>query len=378
MMFLLLEDDAAFGWNGCILRSGKGNVTTEKAKALELALGQIDRQFGSGAVMKLGDSSHHARVEGISTGSLALDIGLGIGGVPKGRVTEVFGPEATGKSTIAFHVMASAQKSGGTAAYIDAEHALDAAYASKCGVDTAELLVSQPDTAEQGLEICEYLVRSGAVDVVAVDSVAALVPRAELEGDMGDTHVGLQARLMSQALRKLTAAISRSNTAVIFVNQIREKVGVIWGSPEVTPGGRALKFYSSVRIDIRRLESIKRGQEIIGSRVRARVVKNKVAPPFRVAEFDIMFNEGISREGDLIELGDSLGILKKSGAFYSLGETRLGQGRENAKTFLREHTDMADELESLILAKSDGTGTGKEEAVAPVTVANGPTSISLA
>ena len=323
-------------------------MMTEKAKALDLAIGQIDRQFGTGTVMRLGDSASHGQAEAISTGSPSLDLALGIGGIPRGRVTEAYGAEASGKSTLAFHVMAEAQKLGGMAAYIDAEHALDPVYVSKCGVDTEELLVAQPDSAEQGLEICEYLVRSGAVDVVVVDSVAALVPRAELEGDMGDTHVGLQARLMSQALRKLTAAISHSNCAVMFINQIREKVGVFWGSPEVTPGGRALKFYSSVRIDLRRIESLKRGSEVVGSRVRARVVKNKVAPPFRVAEFDIMFSQGISKEGDLIDLGEQMGFVKKSGAFYSFDDTRLGQGRENAKAFLQEHPELSMQLEGLI------------------------------
>ena len=323
----------------------------EKAKALELAIGQIERQFGRGSVMRLGDAKNTARVASISTGSLALDLALGIGGIPRGRVTEIYGAESSGKSTLAYHIMAEAQRAGGTAAYIDAEHALDPSYAAKCGVDAEELLISQPDTAEQGLEICEYLVRSGAVDVVIVDSVAALVPKAELEGDMGDTHVGLQARLMSQALRKLTAAISRSNTAVTFINQIREKIGVFFGSPEVTPGGRALKFYSSVRIDLRRIESIKQGTDFVGTRVRARVVKNKVAPPFRVAEFDIMFNEGISREGDIVDLGTEKEVLTKRGAFYSFGETRLGQGRENAKAFLREHTEMAERIQGLIMGE---------------------------
>ena len=323
-------------------------MTTEKARALELALGQIDRHFGRGAVMKLGEAGRTGRVEAIPTGSISLDIALGIGGIPKGRVTELFGTEASGKSTVAYHVMAEAQKAGGTAAYIDAEHALDPSYAARCGVDIDELLVSQPDTAEQGLEICEYLVRSGALDIVVIDSVAAMVPKAELEGDMGDTHVGLQARLMSQGLRKLTAAISRSNTAVVFINQIREKVGVFFGNPEVTPGGRALKFYSSVRIDLRRMESIKQSNEIVGSRVKGRIVKNKVAPPFRVAEFDIMFNEGISREGDLIDIGADMGTLTKNGAFYSFGETRLGQGRENSKEFLRDNPDVAGQIERLI------------------------------
>ena len=327
-------------------------MTTERAKALEVALGQIDRQFGHGAVMRLGDMNI-VEAPSISTGSLALDIALGVGGVPRGRVTEVFGTESSGKSTLAYHIMAEAQKAGGTAAYIDAEHALDPGYAGKCGVDTEDLLVSQPDSAEQALEICEYLVRSGAVDIVVVDSVAALVPRAEIEGDMGDTHVGLQARLMSQALRKLTAAISRSKTGVMFINQIREKVGVLWGSPETTPGGRALKFYSSVRIDLRRTESIKIGQEVVGARIRARVVKNKVAPPFRVAEFDIMFNEGISKSGDLIELGSSMGLIKKSGSFYSYEDLRLGQGRENVKIFLKDHPDIAAQIEGLIRASAE-------------------------
>ena len=327
-------------------------MADEKAKALDLAIGQIDKHFGRGAIMRLGQAMRDARVDTISTGSISLDIALGVGGIPRGRVIEVYGTEASGKSTLAYHVMAEAQRAGGTAAYIDAEHALDPAYAGRCGVNKDDLLVSQPDTAEQGLEICEYLVRSGAVDVVVVDSVAALVPRAELEGDMGDTHVGLQARLMSQALRKLTSAISRSNTAVIFINQIREKVGVFFGNSEVTPGGRALKFYSSVRIDMRRTEAIKQGGEIAGSHVRVRVVKNKVAPPFRVAEFDIMFNEGISKEGDLIDLGVDMGAVTKSGAFYSFGETRLGHGRENAKAFLREHGEIARQIESLIKGKA--------------------------
>ena len=345
-------------------------MTTEKDKALELAIGQIDRHFGRGAIMRLGESSRNGRVEAIPTGSISLDSALGVGGIPKGRVTEVFGAEASGKSTLAYHVMAEAQRAGGTAAYIDAEHALDPTYASKCGVNREELLVSQPDTAEQGLEICEYLVRSGAVDVVVIDSVAALVPKAELEGDMGDSHMGLQARLMSQALRKLASAISRSNTAVIFVNQIREKVGVFFGNPEVTPGGRALKFYSSVRIDLRRVESIKQGTDMMGSRVRARVLKNKVAPPFRVAEFDIMFNEGISKVGDLIDMATDMGAVTKSGAFYSFGDERLGQGRENAKQFLREHKDIAARIERLIREKT--TPEQAEDAVAEDAAAEEP------
>ena len=324
---------------------------TDKAKALELAIGQIDRHFGQGAVMRLGDAIEDDSAGAISTGSISLDVALGVGGVPRGRVVEVYGAESSGKTTLAYHVMASAQAGGGTAAYIDAEHALDPGYAAKCGVDIEELLVSQPDTAEQGLEICEYLVRSNAVDVVVVDSVAALVPRAELEGDMGDTHVGLQARLMSQALRKLTSSISRSNTCVIFINQLREKVGVFFGNPEVTPGGRALKFYSSVRIDLRRLESIKQGTDVLGNRVRARIVKNKVAPPFRVSEFDIMYSEGISKHGELLDIGVNEDIITKSGSFYSFGEVRLGQGRENSKRFLMENGDLADEVENLVRTK---------------------------
>ena len=345
-------------------------MTTEKTKALELAIGQIDRHFGRGAVMRLGDTNRTGPVEAISTGSISLDVALGIGGIPKGRVTEIFGSEASGKSTLAYHVMASAQRAGGTSAYIDAEHALDPSYAAKCSVDIDELLVSQPDTAEQGLEICEYLVRSGALEIVVIDSVAAMVPKAELEGDMGDSHVGLQARLMSQALRKLTATISHSNTAVVFINQIREKIGVFFGNPEVTPGGRALKFYSSVRIDLRRLESIKQANEIIGSRVRARIVKNKVAPPFRVAEFDIMFNEGISREGSLIDMGADMGTLTKNGSFYSFGETKLGQGRENSKQFLRDNADVAGQIERLIkdeaLPVAVSEEAPREAAAAPV------------
>ena len=343
-------------------------MTTQKAKALAVAMGQIDRHFGQGAVIKLGNREQGSQIEAISTGSISLDLALGVGGIPKGRITEIFGSEASGKSTLAYHLMAEAQRAKGTAAYIDAEHALDPGYAAKCGVDPDELLVSQPDTAEQGLEISEYLVRSGAVDVVVIDSVAAMVPKAELEGDMGDTHVGLQARLMSQALRKLTSAISRSNTAVIFINQLREKVGVFFGNPEVTPGGRALKFYSSVRIDLRRLEAIKQGTEIVGSRVRARVVKNKVAAPFRVAEFDIMFNEGISKEGDLVDLASDLTILRKSGSFYSLGDTKLGQGRENAKMFLKGNPEVSDQLESLIRNKLSPEPTVAQEANEPIPV----------
>ena len=328
-------------------------MSDEKVKALDIALAQIEKQYGRGAVMRLGEVSQTLLTEVIPTGSLALDMALGVGGIPRGRVTEIYGAEASGKSTLALHIMAESQNLGGIAAYIDVEHALDPAYASNVGVQVEDLLISQPDDAEQALEITEYLVRSGAVDVVIVDSVAALVPRAEIEGDMGDTHMGLQARLMSQALRKLTSAIHRSRTAVLFINQLREKVGVIFGSPEVTPGGRALKFYSSVRIDLRRVDSIKQGTEMIGNRVRARVVKNKVAPPFRTAEFDIMFNKGISWTGDVLDLGTNQGIIKKSGAFYSYGEVRLGQGRENAKEFLQLNNEMAQEIERQIRGEAE-------------------------
>jgi|TARA_Y100000588_G_scaffold114394_1_gene125541 recombination protein RecA len=332
-------------------------VATSNKKDLDLAISQIERQFGAGTLVKLGDSNLLEGVESISTGSLSLDIALGIGGIPRGRVTEIFGAESSGKTTLAYHIIAQAQKSGGAAAYLDAEHALDPEFANRCGVDTTELFISQPDSAEQALEVCEYLVRSGALDVVVIDSVAALVPKAELEGDMGDTHVGLQARLMSQALRKLTAAIGESKTSVIFINQVREKVGIMWGNPEVTPGGRALKFYSSVRIDLRRIESVKSGTEIIGNRVKARMVKNKVAPPFRVAEFEILFKEGISRESDLIDLGDLTKVIKKSGAYFSYEDHKLGQGRENAKKFLKENAEIAKEITEKIyisLAEADG------------------------
>ncbi len=321
----------------------------DRARALELALGQIEKQFGRGAVIKLGENST-LPIEAISTGSLALDIALGVGGIPKGRVTEIFGPESAGKSTLAQHIMAEAQKKGGTAAYIDVEHAMDPAYARDLGINLEDLLVSQPDTGEQALEIVEALVRSNAVDVIVIDSVAALVPRAEIEGDMGDAHVGLQARLMSQALRKLTATISRTSTSVIFINQLREKIGIVFGNPEVTPGGRALKFYSSVRIDIRAVESIKKGTDVVGRRVRAKVVKNKVAAPFRTAEFDIMFAmpRGISRSGDVVDLGVEYAVLTKNGAFYSFGDLRIGQGRENAKTFLEDNLELRDEIETEI------------------------------
>ncbi len=320
----------------------------EKEKALDLAMSQIERSFGKGSIMKLGDTPARLSVEVIPTGSIALDIALGVGGIPRGRVVEIFGPESSGKTTLVQHIIASAQRAGGVAALIDAEHALDPMYAKNCGVNIDDLLVSQPDTGEQALEIAEALVRSGAVDVVAIDSVAALVPRAELEGDMGDAHVGLQARLMSQALRKLAGAINRSKTSVVFTNQLREKVGVMFGNPETTPGGRALKFYASVRLDIRRIDSIKQGTEVIGNRTKVKVVKNKVAPPFRVAEFDIMYNEGISKEGGLIDVGTEMGVIRKSGAFFSFGETRIGQGRENAKEFLRKNPEISAQIEGQI------------------------------
>ena len=324
-----------------------------KVEALETALGRIEKDYVKCAVMRLGEISGTLTTECIPTGSLALDIALGIGGIPRGRVTEVFGAESAGKSTLAIHIMAETQKLGGIAAYIDVEHALDPIYAANCGLNLDDLLIAQPDSAEQALDITEQLVRSGAVDAVVVDSVAALVPQAEIEGDMGDTHVGLQARLMSQALRKLTSSIHRSRTAVIFINQIREKVGVTYGSPEVTPGGRALKFYSSVRVDLRRVESIKQGAEVMGNRVRARIVKNKVAAPFRVAEFDIMFNQGISKMGDILEIGVDQGVVKKSGAFYSYGETKLGQGRENSKDFLIQHPEIAESIEGRLRSPAD-------------------------
>ena len=332
----------------------KGQMTTDektkkdKQSALEIALGRIEKDHGKGAVMRLGEIAQRLSTEVIPTGSLSLDIALGVGGIPRGRVTEIYGGESAGKSTLAIHIMAETQKLGGIAAYIDTEHALDPNYAANCGLNLDSLLISQPDSAEQALDITEQLVRSGAIDMIILDSVAALVPQAEIDGDMGDTHVGLQARLMSQALRKLTSSIHHSRTAVVFVNQLREKVGVVYGSPEVTPGGRALKFYSSVRIDLRRIESLKQGSEVIGNRVKARIVKNKVAAPFRVAEFDIMFNKGISKMGDLLDIGVDQGIIKKAGAFYSYGETRLGQGRENSKEFLSEHSELAQSLEDRI------------------------------
>jgi recombination protein RecA len=333
----------------------KGEMTTnnqkpqkDKLAALEIALGHIEKDHGKGSVMRLGEIALRLATEVIPTGSLGLDMALGVGGIPRGRVTEIYGGESAGKSTLAIHMMAETQKLGGIAAYIDAEHALDPNYAANCGLNLDSLLISQPDSAEQALDITEQLVRSGAIDMIILDSVAALVPQAEIDGDMGDTHVGLQARLMSQALRKLTSSIHHSRTAVVFINQLREKVGIVYGSPEVTPGGRALKFYSSVRIDLRRVESLKQGAEVIGNRVKARIVKNKVAAPFRVAEFDIMFNKGISKMGDLLDIGVDQGLIKKAGAFYSYGETRLGQGRENSKEFLAEHSEIARALEERI------------------------------
>jgi recombination protein RecA len=316
------------------------SAETKKAKALELAIAQIDRQFGKGSIMRLGDNYIRTMDNVISTGCLSLDVALGVGGIPRGRVVEIYGPESSGKTTLALHIVAEAQKAGGFAAFIDAEHAVDPDYSKRLGVNTEELLISQPDSGEQALEICETLVRSGALHVIVIDSVAALVPRAELEGDMGDSHMGLQARLMSQALRKLTGTVSRSNTTVIFINQIREKIGVMFGNPETTPGGRALKFYASIRLEIRRITTIKDGAEMVGSRVRVRVVKNKVAPPFKKSEFDIMYGQGISYVGDIIDLAVEGNIVEKTGAWYSYDDMKIGQGRENAKSFLTENPDI--------------------------------------
>lgn len=327
-------------------------MALDKAKALETALSQIEKQFGKGAVMRLGQNQA-MNVDSISTGSLSLDIALGIGGLPRGRIIEIYGPESSGKTTLALHCIAQGQKNGGSAAFIDVEHALDPVYASALGVDVDSLLVSQPDTGEQALEITEALVRSGAIDVIVVDSVAALVPRAEIEGDMGDSHVGLQARLMSQALRKLAGAISKSNCVAIFINQLREKVGVMFGNPEVTPGGRALKFYSSVRIDIRKIETLKSSGEVIGSRTKAKVVKNKIAPPFREAEFDIMYGKGISREGELVDLAVKLNVVQKSGAWFSYNDVRLGQGRDNVKEYFKSNPKVAGEIEKEVLDNID-------------------------
>lgn len=319
----------------------------DKKKALEMALSQVEKQFGKGSIMKLGEAAKMS-IECISTGSIDLDLALGIGGVPRGRIVEIYGPESSGKTTVALHIIAEAQKNGGDAAFIDAEHALDPAYAKNLGVDIDNLIVSQPDTGEQALEICETLVRSGAIDVIVIDSVAALVPKAEIDGEMGDSHVGLQARLMSQALRKLAGAINKSKTTAVFINQLREKVGVMYGSPETTPGGRALKFYASVRLEVRKVENLKQGNDITGSRTKVKVVKNKVAPPFKQAEFDIMYGEGISREGSIIDVAVNNDIVLKSGSWYSYGDTRIGQGRENAKQYLKDNPEMAKEIETKI------------------------------
>ena len=349
-----------------------GNNNEDKLRALDAALGQIEKQYGKGAVMKLGDSAANMNVETIPTGSLSLDIALGLGGVPKGRIIEVYGPESSGKTTVALHMVAEVQKRGGIAGFIDAEHALDPAYAKNIGVDIENLYISQPDNGEQALEITETMVRSGAVDIIIVDSVAALVPKAEIDGDMGDSHVGLQARLMSQALRKLTAAISKSNCIVIFINQLREKVGVMFGNPETTTGGRALKFYSSIRLDVRRIEALKQGGEMVGNRTRIKVVKNKVAPPFREAEFDIMFGKGISKEGDVLDLAASVGIVQKSGAWFAYGGDKIGQGRENAKAYLREHPEIMDDIEHKVrvaygLIKEEAPEGTEETAAVPET-----------
>lgn len=344
-------------------QNGTSAVVSERDKAIELALTQIERRFGRGAIMKLGDTAR-VQIDAIPTGSIALDLALGIGGVPRGRITEIYGPESSGKTTLCLHIIASAQRAGGYAAFIDAEHALDPVYAARLGVDTSNLLVSQPDTGEQGLEIVDSLVRSNAVDVIVIDSVAALVPRAEIEGEMGDTHVGLQARLMSHALRKLTSAISSSHATVIFTNQLRDKIGIMFGNPETTTGGKALKFYASVRLDIRRTDSIKQGQDVVGNRTRVRVVKNKVAPPFKSAEFDIMYSEGISREGGLLDLGLEMGLVKKSGAWFTVGDIRLGQGRENAKEYLRQNSDVASAIEEQIRGNMLAFKSGETEAAA--------------
>ena len=341
-------------------------INDEKQKALDAALSQIEKQFGKGSVMKLGDSSANMNVETIPTGSLSLDIALGLGGIPKGRVIEVYGPESSGKTTVALHMVAEVQKRGGVAGFIDAEHALDPVYASKIGVDIDNLYISQPDNGEQALEITETLVRSGAVDIIIVDSVAALVPKAEIDGDMGDSHVGLQARLMSQALRKLTACISKTNCTVIFINQLREKVGVMFGNPETTTGGRALKFYSSVRMDVRRIETLKQAGDMIGNRTRIKVVKNKIAPPFKEAEFDIMFGEGISREGDVLDLAANIGVINKSGAWYAYNGDKIGQGRENAKQFLRDHPEVMAEAESKVREHYGLQGTSAGQTVQTV------------
>lgn len=348
-------------------------MNEEKQKALEAALGHIEKQYGKGSVMKLGDSSAHMQIEAVPTGSLGLDIALGVGGVPKGRIVEIYGPESSGKTTVALHMVAEVQKRGGIAGFIDAEHALDPVYAKNIGVDIDNLYISQPDNGEQALEITETMVRSGAVDIVIVDSVAALVPKAEIEGDMGDSHVGLHARLMSQALRKLTAAISRSNCVVIFINQLREKVGVMFGNPETTTGGRALKFYASVRMDVRRTETLKQGGEMVGNHTKVKVVKNKVAPPFKQAEFDIMFGTGISREGEILDLAAECNVVNKSGAWYSYNGERIGQGRENVKVYLKDHPEICEEIEKQVriqyhlLPEEEGTAQAAGKAAATET-----------
>ena len=334
---------------------------SSKDKAVDLAVSQIERQYGKGAIMRLGEDSMPGAIPIISTGSLALDLALGVGGLPKGRVVEIFGPESSGKTTLALHVVAEAQKQGGVSAFIDAEHALDVHYAKRLGVKTDDLLISQPDTGEQALEITDILVRSGAVDVIVIDSVAALVPKAEIEGEMGDAHMGLQARLMSQALRKLTATISKSNTIVVFVNQIRMKIGVMFGNPETTSGGNALKFYSSVRLDVRRIASIKQGQDVVGNRTKVRVVKNKVAPPFKEVEFDLIYGEGISREGDIIDLAVEKNLVEKSGTWYAYHDQRIGQGRENAKQFLKENPKILEQMEREILEQFQASKAGSKE-----------------
>ena len=344
----------------------------DKLKALDAALSQIEKQYGKGAVMKLGDPTAQMNVETIPTGSLSLDIALGLGGIPKGRIIEIYGPESSGKTTVTLHMIAEVQKRGGIAGFIDAEHALDPVYEKNIGVDIDELYISQPDSGDQALEITETMVRSGAIDIIVVDSVAALVPKAEIDGDMGDSHVGLQARLMSQALRKLTSVINKSNCTVIFINQLREKVGIMFGNPEVTTGGRALKFYSSVRMDVRRVEAIKQGGEIIGNHTKVKVVKNKVAPPFKEAEFDIMFGKGISKEGDVLDLAASVGIVQKSGAWFAYGGDKIGQGRENAKAYLREHPEIMDEIEHKVrvaygLIKEEAPEGTEETAAVPET-----------
>jgi recombination protein RecA len=344
----------------------KVGIRLDRERALDIALAQIEKQFGKGSIMRLGEAGAALQVEAIPTGAITLDVALGIGGVPRGRVIEIYGPESSGKTTVALHIVAEAQAAGGNAAFIDAEHALDPVYAKALGVNTDELLISQPDTGEQALEIAEALVRSGAIDVIVIDSVAALVPKAEIEGEMGDSHVGLQARLMSQALRKLTGVIAKSKTSAIFINQIREKVGVMFGNPETTPGGRALKFYASVRMEVRRTESLKQGTEVVGNRTRVRVVKNKVAPPFKQAEFDILYGEGISREGSLVDLGTEMDIIQKSGAWYSYSGERMGQGRENVRDYLKQNKDVAREIEgrireALTQGKVEAPASGREE-----------------